>query len=188
MKKLIANFLFFVAGWKCKYPDEYQSSRCVMIAAPHTSNWDLLYTVAVYWKEDVHAKFFIKDAYTKGILGFFFRWLGAIGIDRSKHSNTVDYAASLFEEYENLVLLVPAEGTRKRVEKWKTGFYHIAKKAGVPVSLGYLDYKKKIAGVGQMIHLSDSFEKDMERIEDFYKDVSGRHPELYNPKIFIREG
>ncbi len=96
----------------------------------------------------------------------------------------VDYAVSLFETNTKLALGVPAEGTRKFVEKWKTGFYHIAIKANVPVCLCYLDYKNKVAGVGKMIQLSGIFEKDMTVIQDFYKDKTAKFPEMYNKKIF----
>ena len=184
MKRLIATLVLFVSGWKASYLKQYHEDKCVMIAAPHTSNWDLIFALAVYWKERVNAKFLIKDVYTKGFFGFFFKWLGAIGVDRSKHTNLVDYAVSLFAKSEKLVLLVPAEGKRERVEKWKTGFYHIAKNANVPVSLGYLDYKNKVAGIGYLFTLSGDFEKDMQLIEDFYKDKTARFPELYNKKIF----
>jgi len=184
MKKIIGKFVLFITGWKSSYLKEYQSDKCVMLAVPHTSNWDLLYALAVYWKEGINAKFLIKNDYTKGIHGKLFKWLGAIGIDRSKNNNMVDYAVGLFKKSDKLVLLVPAEGTRKWVKKWRKGFYYIAKNANVPVSLGYLDYKNKIAGIGGLIHLSGNFEKDMQCIEDFYKDIQGKHPELYNKKIF----
>jgi 1-acyl-sn-glycerol-3-phosphate acyltransferase len=105
-------------------------------------------------------------------------------VDRSKNNNLVDYATELFSKYDELVLMVPAEGTRKRVEKWKTGFYHIATKANVPVALGFLDYKNKLAGVGDLITLSGDFEKDMTVIQDFYKNIAAKHPKLYNEKIF----
>jgi 1-acyl-sn-glycerol-3-phosphate acyltransferase len=80
--------------------------------------------------------------------------------------------------------MVPAEGTRKRVEKWKKGFYHIAKGANVPVALGYLDYKNKIAGVGGLVFLTDNFEHDMGKIETFYKTITAKYPELYNQNIY----
>ena len=184
MKKIIANFVLFIFGWKASYLKEFHSEKCVMIAAPHTSNWDLLFAITVYWKEGVNAKFLIKDDYTKGLKGLLFKWLGAIGVDRSKNNNMVDYAVGLFKETEKLVLLVPAEGTRKRVRKWRMGFYHIAKKANVPVSLGYLDYENKIAGIGGLIFLSEDIDKDMKIIEDFYKDITAKYPELYNKKIY----
>lgn len=184
MKKLLGRFALFLFGWKASYPDTFRIPKTVMIAAPHTSNWDLLFSMATFWKMGIAPKFLIKNDYTKGLPGYFFRWLGAIGVDRSKHSNLVDYAVSLFETRDQLVLMVPAEGTRKKVEKWKTGFYHMAQQAGVPVSLGYLDYRNKIAGVGGLYMLTGYFEEDMAYIQEFYKDIEGKYPENYNPKIF----
>jgi len=184
MKKIIANIVLFVARWKSSYKTEFNIDRCVMVAGPHTSNWDFLYAMAIFWKHDVNVKFFIKDAFTKGIHGGFFRWMGAIGVDRSKTNNLVDHAIQLFNENEKLVMLVPAEGTRNRVDKWKKGFYHIASGANVPVALGYLDYKNKMAGVDKMINLTGDFKVDMKIIEDFYKTKTAKHPELYNPSIY----
>jgi len=184
MKKLIASFILFISGWNDDYQEKYLADKCVMLAAPHTSNWDLLFAMCVYWRNGVAAKFFIKDTYTKGLLGYLFRWLGAIGVDRSKHTNLVDFAVNLFEKNDILVLLVPAEGTRKRVERWRTGFYHIATHAKVPVSLGFLDYKNKIAGVGGLHHLTGDFKADMQGIQDFYKDIPAKYPELYNKQIY----
>ena len=184
MKRIIANFIFFISRWKADYPTKFMVDKCVMIAAPHTSNWDLMYAIAVYWKMGVNAKFLIKDAYTKGKLGFIFTWLGALGIDRSKHTNFVDYAVQLLNTTDKLVLLVPAEGTRKWVEKWKTGFYHIANQADVPVALGFLDYGKKIAGVGGIYNLTDDFNVDMANIKTFYTAKTAKHPKQYNKIIY----
>ena len=184
MKKLIARFVLYISGWKSDYPEIFKVSKSVMLAAPHTSNWDLIYALAVYWKEGINAKFLIKNNYIKGILGFFFKWLGAIGVDRNKNNNLVDYAVELFNSSKELILMVPAEGTREWVEKWKTGFYHIAKNANVPVSLGFLDYTKKLAGVGKVYNLKGDFKTDMQFIQDFYKDIEAKHPELYNKQIF----
>ena len=129
MKKLIAKFALFISGWKADYKEEFKVSKSVMLAAPHTSNWDIVYALVVYWLEGIDAKFLIKNNYTKSFFGFFFKWLGAIGVDRKKNSNLVDYSVQLFNESDKLILMVPAEGTRRKVDKWKTGFYHIAKNA-----------------------------------------------------------
>jgi len=155
-----------------------------MLASPHTSNWDLVFSLGVYWIEGINAKFLIKNSYTKSVFGFFFKWLGAIGVDRSKHNNLVDYSIELFNSREELVLMVPAEGTRKRVDRWKTGFYHIAKNANVPVSFGFLDYDKKLAGVGDMYDLTGVFENDMQYIQDFYENIAAKYPENYNKRIY----
>lgn len=184
MKRIIGLLVIKITGWKSLYPQQWLIEKSVIIAAPHTSNWDLVHSLAVFWKYNVPLKFFIKDSYTKGLFGWFFRWLGAIGVNRSKNSNLVEHAANIIKEKSRITLMVPAEGSRKRVDKWKTGFYHIAKRANVPVLLGYLDYKNKVAGVGDLVNLTDDFEKDMQRIEDFYRNISGKFPEQYNTKIF----
>lgn len=184
MKTFLGKLILKILGWKSRYPKETQVDKCVMIAAPHTSNWDLVYALAVFWEQKVPLKYFIKDSMTKGLHGWFFKMLGAIGVDRSKTGNLVHHAAATIKKMDKVALMVPAEGTRSRVEKWKTGFYHIAKKAGVPVALGYLDYKNKIAGVGKLITLSNDFEVDMKIIEEFYSTIPAKYPEKYKKKIF----
>ncbi len=187
MKKFLAKIAFAITGWKMAISvDKEEMKKCVMIAAPHTSNWDLFYSVSSFWRAEVPARFFIKDAHTKAWYGSFVKALGGVGVDRKKNNNLIEYTAELLREKEELAMLVPAEGTRKRVDEWKRGFYHIAKKANVPVALGYLDYAKKEAGIGKLVYLTDDFEADMTIIEDFYKDKKGCYPELYNPVIFKR--
>jgi len=184
MKKLVGKFILFLFGWKTTFKKENYAKKCVMIAAPHTSNWDFVFAMAFYWKEGIQANFFIKDTWTKGIHGWFIKKMGGIGVARGKNNNLVDASVTAFSEREELILLVPAEGTRKRVKRWKRGFYVIAKKANVPVSLGYLDYKKKIAGIDMLFNLTEDLTEDMTKIEDFYKNIHGKFPENYNPKIF----
>jgi 1-acyl-sn-glycerol-3-phosphate acyltransferase len=185
MKKIIAKIVYFFAGWKLNNPQNKESiRRSVMIAAPHTSNWDLLYALGGFWLMEVDVKYFIKDGYTKGIFGFFFRWTGAIGVNQKQNTQLSKYAIKLFKERKNLVLLVPAEGTRQAVNKWRTGFYTIAEKAGVPVSLGYLDYKNKESGVAGLVPATGNFEKDMEKIQAVYSPEQAKYPDQYNPKIY----
>jgi len=184
MKKIIGSLVMFFSGWTYIFPKEYKTDKCVMVAAPHTSNWDFVHTMSFFWKCEMPIAFFIKDSYTKGVFGGLFKYLGAIGVDRSKNNNLVDHAVNVLENSDNMMLLVPAEGTRKKVDRWKTGFYHIAQKAKQPIALGYLDYNKKIAAIGNLFQLSGDFEKDMEAIQEFYQDIPGKHPELYNKKIY----
>lgn len=185
MKYLIARFVFFVTGWKlvATKEDIQAAQNSVMIAAPHTSNYDLIYAVGTFWLMRLPLKFFIKDFYTRWYFFGFFKWMGAIGVNRSKRNHLVEYAAQLLQSDKNITLMVPAEGTRKRVDKWKTGFYQIAKKAGTPISLGYLDYEKKHAGILKVIPCRQELHTFSE-IEQAYKDVHGKYPELYNTKIF----
>jgi len=184
MKTFLGKLILKILGWKSNYPKEFRIDKFVIIAAPHTSNWDLVYALAVFWKYKIPVKYFIKDSMTKGLHGWFFKMMGAIGVDRSKTGNLVHHAAATIKKMDKVALMVPAEGTRSRVEKWKTGFYHIAKKADVPVALGYLDYKDKVAGVGDLIYLSDDFGADMKIIEKFYSTIPAKYPEKYNKKIF----
>ena len=188
MKYLIGKFWLWINGWKIEMnvePEEVR--RSVMVAAPHTSNWDFIYAIAAFWSMRINLHFFIKDDYTRSLFGWFFKWMGGLGVDRSKKNELVEKAIHILNQKEDIVILVPAEGTRKRTEKWRSGFYNIAKGAQVPISLGFLDYKKKIAGVAKTIRPTDDFEKDMSSIEKVYLKYTGKNPELYNPVIFIRK-
>lgn len=185
MKKLIGKFILFIFGWKADYKQEDLIKRCVMVAAPHTSNWDFVFAMAFYWAEGLNAQFFIKNSWTKGFHGWFIKKMGGVGVVRGKNNNLVDISVKAFAEREELILLVPAEGTRKRVKRWKKGFYVIAQKANVPVSLGFLDYKHKTVGLGPLVNLTGEIEKDMTKIQEFYIKKHAKFPENYNPKIFL---
>ncbi len=184
MKYLIAKIVFFLAGWKLDASSEKIAAarNTVMIAAPHTSNFDLVFALGAFWLMRLPIKFFIKDFYTKWYFLGFFKWLGAIGVDRSKSGNLVDHASRLMKTRSDLTLMVPAEGTRKRVEKWKTGFYHIAVNSGKNISLGYLDYAKKQAGILEVIPAGEK-SATFNHIQTAYAEVAGKYPELYNKII-----
>ncbi len=183
MKKKTGSFVLRLFGWTTDYKEEFSIKKGVVLAAPHTSNWDFLFALATFWKMGINVKFLIKDSYTKSLFGFFFKALGAVGVDRENGKNMVDFAAELIQK-KDIIFIVPAEGTRKRVEKWKTGFYHIAKKANVPVLLGYLDYPSKTSGINKIIYLTDSFENDMKEIQTYYLKYTGKYPMNYNPSIY----
>ena len=112
------------------------------------------------------------------------KFFGVIPIDRkkkagglSKKNSMVDAMVQLFQEREELVIMITPEGTRKYVPRWKTGFYHVAKRANVPIVLGYLDYKKKHAGIGPVVVPGEDIDKDLDTIMDFYRGVKGKFPE-----------
>lgn len=189
MKQKIGKAILKLLGWKHRVPEEFKVKKAVMIGAPHTSNWDILYSIAGMWAAGYTPKFFIKKEWIdKPVIGGFLKWLGGIPVDRGKRNNLVQHSVDMLKQADELVLLVPVEGTRKRVNAWKKGFYYIALESGLPLLLAYLDYGKKEAGVGRMMYVSGDFEKDMTEIEDFYKDVTAKHPENYNPRIFKRTG
>ncbi len=186
MRKLIGRLLFFLAGWKLKVTDEVKAVRkCVLIAAPHTSNWDFYYAIGAFWMIGVPMKFLIKDNWTRPWYGFVIRKLGGIGVNRQQRNNLTQHAAQLLKDSERLFLLNCPEGTRSFVPRWRTGFYYIAIQADVPIVLGYVDYKKKEGGIVKVIqHQGKTREEVMLEIQEFYKDKTGRHPENYNPQIF----
>ena len=105
------------------------------------------------------------------------RWLGGIPIDRSKTNNVVASTIDVFNAHDKLVIIVPPEGTRNKVSYWKTGFYHIAAGANVPIVLGYVDYQRKAGGIGPTVMPTGDIEADMQEIRSFYTGVTGKHPE-----------
>jgi 1-acyl-sn-glycerol-3-phosphate acyltransferase len=150
--------------------------RMVMIAAPHTSNWDLPYMLFTAFALRAKLYWMGKNAIFRWPFRGLFKWLGGIPIDRSKSNNVVDQSIAHFAANDRLILTVPPAGTRKRVLNWKTGFYHIAQGAGVPIALGFLDYKKKIGGIGPVLQPTGDIEADMTVIRAFYRDISGKYP------------
>ena len=183
MAKLFSRFVFWLTGWKVvgAFPEDVR--KAVMIAAPHTSNWDLLYARCAFFLLDIPLRYTIKKELMVGPVGWMLRMLGAIPIDRSKTGargkrSMVDAMADLFDEYEEeLVVMVTPEGTRKYAPRWKTGFYRVAEKAQVPIVLGYLDYAKKHAGVGPVFNTTGDIDKDIEEIQAFYRTKTARYPE-----------
>lgn len=169
-------------GWTFDNHLPADVQQCVMIAAPHTSNWDSLYTKLAFIVMDIPVKMTIKDSYMKFPFGVFVRAMGGIGIDRSprqageQRPSMVQAMADLFKTHPRLVMLVTPEGTRSLQTEWKSGFYHIAVAAGVPIALAYLDYAKKEAGVGKIVYPSGDIAKDMKEIMDFYQNIQGKHP------------
>lgn len=172
-------------GWTFDNKMPADLDQCVMIAAPHTSNWDSVYTKLAFIVMNIPVKITIKDSYLKLPFGPFVRAMGGVGIDRSARSageqrpSMVQAMADLFKTHPRLVMLVTPEGTRSRQPTWKTGFYHVAVQAGVPIALAYLDYAKKEAGVGQIIYPSGDMAHDMQLIMDFYAKIQGKHPERF---------
>jgi 1-acyl-sn-glycerol-3-phosphate acyltransferase len=181
---MISSFfawIFKVNGWKVGGTIPPHIKKAVVIAAPHTSNWDFVYALAAYKILDLPINYIAKKELFRFPFSILFKATGGIPVDRSRSLNFVDAIVQKIKESDRLYLLMAAEGTRKRVDKWKSGFYHAALGAGVPIILGYLDYKHKSAGFGEVIYPTGDKEKDMEQIRNFYANITGRNPELYNP-------
>ncbi len=172
----ISKILLFLFGWKAKGPAP-DVPKYVMIAAPHTSNWDFFFVLIIACVLKIQIFVMIKKSTTEGPFGGLIKWLGSIPIDRSKSNKLVDQTIQQFNDNEELVMIVPPSGTRSKVTYWKTGFYYMASGANVPISLGYLDYEKKIGGVGPLFYPTGDIDADMIEIKKFYADIKGKYPE-----------
>ncbi len=173
-------------GWQIDNHWDLNIDQCVMIAAPHTSNWDALYARLALKALGVNVRITIKDSYMKFPFGPFVRAMGGIGINRrpkqdgEARQSMVELMADLFKHHPKLVMLVTPEGTRAKQEKWKTGFYHVAMQAGVPIALAYMDYAQKKTGVGKIVYPTGDYEKDMAEIMAFYAQIHAKFPEKFS--------
>lgn len=173
-------------GWTVAGEELKNYRRCVVLAAPHTSNWDFLFTVSAFRQLNLPMRFTIKNDWMKFPYSLLMNPLGGIGIDRSprkegdRRLSMVEAMTALFEDTDfELALVVTPEGTRSHAPHWKSGFYHVAMQAKVPILLGYLDYAKKEAGIGKVIHPTGDFESDMREIMAFYQNITPKHPERF---------
>ena len=153
-------------------------TQAVFIAAPHTSNWDMPHMIACAFALRLKPSWVGKRALFKWPWGWLMRWLGGVPVDRSGNRNSVQLIADLFKQHEKFFLGVAPSGTRGFTEHWKSGFYHIAREAGVPIMCGFLDYGRKIGGVGPAIMPTGNIRADMDRIREFYKGMVGKRPDL----------
>ena len=159
-------------GWTAKgEPLEHQ--RCVLIGAPHTSNWDFLLMLMIVLKLRLRIFWMGKHTLFPFPFGWLMRWLGGIPIDRKASHNVVSETVRQYRENDELIVLIPPEGTRAKVDRWKTGFYHIAKNAKVPILLGYVDGENKVAGFADFFTPTGDLEQDMLKIRQFYKEKTG---------------
>jgi 1-acyl-sn-glycerol-3-phosphate acyltransferase len=178
--KIISKLILGLFGWKVIGNIPSDLRKCVVVVAPHTSNWDFVIGRLAWFQMGLRVKFLIKKEMFFFPLGPIIKWLGGIPVDRSKSARMVDYVAGLFEQYDTLFITITPEGTRKLNPHWKKGFYYIAQKANVPIALAVLDYKKKEGGVIKVFMPSGDFEKEFNMVQDFYRGRGARFPEKFN--------
>lgn len=173
----IAAFLYRLLGWKTVGSIPPELKKYVILAAPHTSNWDFFYGRLYFYIFKIPVKFFIKKEWFFFPMGYFFDLMGGVPVDRSKNTNLTDEIAKSFAGRNEMAMMVTPEGTRSYSPEWKKGFYFIAQKANVPIILGFLDYSKKEAGFGPVFYPTGDVDKDIEEIKNFYRTKKGRFPE-----------
>ncbi len=167
-----------LAGWGFEgaLPDR---GKLVIVAAPHTSNWDFVIGMTGVFALGLELHWMGKHTLFKPPYGGFMRWLGGLAIDRRAAHGVVEQVTDEFQRRERLLLVVTPEGTRSKVARWKTGFWHIARSAGVPILLGGLDYGRKRLILGPLLEPGESLEADMATIQAHYRGMTPRHPELF---------
>lgn len=165
-----------LSGWQLDGQLPADQPKCVLIGAPHTSNWDLPYTLMVAFALRLNIRWMGKRQLFKGPFGPLMRWLGGIAVDREQAGNLVAASALAIREADGpLQLVVPPEGTRSKNRHWKTGFYWIAHQAGVPIVMAYMDYPRKRSGLGPVFTPTGDIEADMTKIKAWYGQFKGRN-------------
>ncbi|MEO0501297.1 MAG: lysophospholipid acyltransferase family protein [Pseudomonadota bacterium] len=155
--------------------------RCVLIAVPHTSNWDFPNVMALTDQLGVRIHFMAKVSLFRPPFGRFMRQMGGVPVDRAAAGDMVNQMTDEFARRDEFVLTIAAEGTRRAVDRWRSGFYRIAMAAEVPIVCGYMDYGRRRAGLGPVIHPTGDYDADMTVAHRFYQDMKGRHPDGYRP-------
>ncbi len=176
MQKL-SRFILRVFGWQADLA-VHMVDKCVLVAAPHTTNWDFPLAILGMSAMGIKFNWVAKHTLFTWPLGFFMRSLGGIPLDRrSGGTSFAIKAVETFHELDRFVLAIAPEGTRRRTDYWKAGFYKIATKSNVSIALGYVDFKKKKVGIGKIFMPTGDKDDDFELIKVFYSNKSGKYPE-----------
>lgn len=177
--RLLSHLWCFLFRWRVVRHTDPVPMPCVVIAGPHTSNWDFFAMVATARLNDVDMRWLGKREMFDGPLGWIFRGLGGVSVDRDAPGGLIGEMADLLRRSDDLVVVVPAEGTRDRVEHWKSGFYRIALEAGVPIQFTYVDAATRTSGFGPWIMPTGDVRADMDKVRAFYADKVGLRPDKF---------
>ncbi|WP_257280742.1 MULTISPECIES: lysophospholipid acyltransferase family protein [unclassified Endozoicomonas] len=180
--KALAKMCLLISGWKVE-GNQPRVPRYILVAAPHTSKWDFFIGMAVGLSHGIEAHWLGKSSLFRRPLGSVMRWLGGIPVDRDRRGSLVDQSICCFKGNKQLGLIICPEGTRSKGDRWRTGFYHIARGAEVPIILAYMDFRKKKAGFGPTIKPGCSMKKDLAEIQAFYDKKQGKHPNCFSPVL-----
>lgn len=176
--RYLSILLLKLIGWRTvnKVPS---LDKCIVVGAPHTSNWDFFLFLLLSFKMKYDTHWMGKDGLFSFPIKRLMIRLGGIPVDRSKANNVVEQMADYFNSVDQLSVIMTPEGTRDKAVRWKTGFYHIAIAANVPLVLGYIDSSAKIIGFGPVFYPSGDIDADLEKIQAFYADKTGLIPNNY---------
>ncbi len=186
MIKIISKLILKLSGWTIsdQTPKGIKNyHKAVIIGAPHTSNWDYVYAMAAIYKVGLNIKYLAKDSLFKFPLGILIKALGGIPVNRSQKNNLVGMMVNILKDSEtNIHIIVPVEGTRSYTKEWKSGFYHIALQANVPIILGFMDFKTKTVGFMDEFVPTGDYQSDLILIQKKYVNITPKYPELSSIK------
>lgn len=180
MKQAFCRFIYHtLLGWKAKVsvPD---FDKCIICAAPHTTNWDLFIGKLFIGAVGRESGFLMKKEWFFFPLGPIFRWMGGIPVHRSKRTSMVEQIIEKVKQSDKFHLAITPEGTRSANPEWKKGFYYIALGAQIPIVLIGIDYEKKCITADKYLYPSGDIEKDMREIKLYFKGFKGKHPEKFD--------
>lgn len=178
--KAVSLLCLKMSGWRVDGALPEHARKSVLIAAPHTSNWDLPMTLMVAFALGLTPRWMGKASIFRWPFGPLMRWLGGIAVDRSRSNNLVEISAQAIRNANvPLQLIVPPEGTRSKTRHWKTGFYFIAQSAQVPIVLAYMDYANKRSGLGPVFQPTGDVDADMQAIKAFYRPFTGKNADQF---------
>jgi 1-acyl-sn-glycerol-3-phosphate acyltransferase len=174
----LGRWMLTAAGWKIEgnFPD---CPKMMLIVVPHTSNWDFLVGLMAKFALRLECRFMAKESLFWWPLGAFLQRMGGIAIDRAAAGDVVEGAARAYQARERLVLAITPEGTRARVERWKSGFHRIARAAGVPVVPVVFDYSARVVRLGPAFAATEDYQGDIAKMQALVTASMARHPERY---------
>ena len=188
LRTAFCKLLLKMGNWEVDNNLKDKGRKFIVIAAPHTSNWDFIYALPALQLMGVrNMRYLIKNQLFFFPLKYLFYWTGGIPVDRSKKNELTSNLKRMINEKEEIYLLFPPEGTRSSVDRWKTGFYYTALETGLPIILGYIDYKVRKLGFGEVFYPTGVFNADMEKIQSYYVNKGAKYPEKFNKRIYVRK-
>ncbi len=182
----IATRLLRLAGWNLVFRPA-PMPKAVVIFYPHTSNWDFVIGILARAALSFPVRWAGKDTLFRWPFGGLLRKLGGIPVNRRQTTGLVRRLCEEFEREDSLYLAIAPEGTRSRAEYWKSGFYHLARAAGVPLGLAFIDYNRREIGIDTYIELSGDVEVNLAALRGYYAPKRGKHPQLQGP-IRVKPG
>jgi len=173
--QLLARAILKMLSWRLDVithgPPKY-----VLIGAPHTSGLDLFFAILLMHATGIKLHWVAKDTLFRWPISGIMRWLGGIPVNRRSKNNFVQQIVDIFNRHDELIIAIAPEGTRSKADYWRTGFYYIALGAGVPIAMGFIDYREKVVGIGPMFFPGGDIHADFVQVQAFYDGKTGRRP------------